>query len=111
MSPLGVLSGGRVGLGIGAGWVAGVYGSSGIPMDPAGERVDRLEEGLAVIRGLFAPGPFSYEGKHYRITGLDGLPKPVQQPGPPVLLGGGGPRVLAPAGRRPHIVGGYPARR
>ena len=78
-------------------------------MDQASERIDRLEEGLAVIKGLFAPGPFSYEGKHYRISGLDGLPKPVQQPGPPVLIGGGGPRVLALAGREADIVGINPA--
>jgi probable F420-dependent oxidoreductase len=109
MATLDVLSGGRLELGIGAGWMATDYESSGIPMDPAGERVDRLEEGLAVIKGLFAPGPFSYEGKHYRISGLDGLPKPVQQPGPPVLIGGGGPRVLALAGREADIVGVNPA--
>jgi probable F420-dependent oxidoreductase len=109
MATLDVLSGGRLELGIGAGWMATDYESSGMPMDPAGERVDRLEEGLAVIKGLFAPGPFSYEGKHYRISGLDGLPKPVQQPGPPVLIGGGGPRVLALAGREADIVGINPA--
>jgi len=109
MATLDVLSGGRLELGIGAGWMATDYESSGIPMDNARERVDRLEEGLAVIKGLFAPGPFSYEGKHYRISGLDGLPKPVQQPGPPVLIGGGGPRVLALAGREADIVGVNPA--
>ncbi len=109
MATLDVLSGGRLELGIGAGWMASDYESSGILMDQASERVDRLEEGLAVIKGLFAPGPFSYEGKHYRISGLDGLPKPIQQPGPPVLIGGGGPRVLALAGREADIVGINPA--
>ncbi len=109
MATLDVLSGGRLGLGIGAGWMATHYESSGIPMDAAGQRVDRLEEGLAVIKGLFGPGPFSYEGKHYRINALDGLPKPVQQPRPPVLIGGGGPRVLALAGRGADIVGINPA--
>src|SRR5262245_61661583 len=109
MATLDVLAGGRLELGIGAGWLATDYESSGMPMDAAGERVDRLEEGLAVLKGLFAPGPFNFEGKHYRITALDGLPKPVQQPGPPVLIGGGGPRVLALAGREADIVGINPA--
>jgi probable F420-dependent oxidoreductase len=109
MATLDVLSGGRLELGIGAGWMASDYESAGIPMDQASQRIDRLEEALAVIKGLFAPGPFSYEGKHYRISGLDGLPKPVQQPGPPVLIGGGAPRVLALAGREADIVGINPA--
>ena len=104
------LSGGRLELGIGAGWMTSDYDQSGIAMDPPGVRIDRLEEALDVLEGLFGPGPFSYEGKHYRISGLDGLPKPVQQPdGPPVLIGGGGRRVLGLAARRAHIVGVNPS--
>jgi len=109
MATLDVVSGGRLELGIGAGWMASDYEQSGIAMDPAGERVERLEEAVAVLKGLFAPGAFSYEGKHYRISDLDGLPKPVQSPGPPLLIGGGGPRVLALAGREADIVGINPA--
>ena len=104
------LSGGRLELGIGAGWMSSDYEQSGITMDPPGVRIDRLEEALDVIEGLFGQGPFSYEGKHYQISGLDGLPKPVQQPnGPPVLIGGGGRRVLTLAARRADIVGVNPA--
>ena len=108
MATLDVLSGGRLELGLGAGWMASDYEQSGIPMDPAGVRVDRLEEAVAIVKGLMAPGAFSYEGKHYRVTDLDGLPKPVQSP-PPLLIGGGGPRVLALAGREADIVGLNPA--
>ena len=108
MATLDVLSGGRLELGLGAGWMASDYEQSGIPMDPAGVRVDRLEEAVAIVKGLMAPGAFSYEGKHYRVTSLDGLPKPVQSP-PPLLIGGGGPRVLALAGREADIVGLNPA--
>ena len=57
-------------------------------------RIDRLVEGLAVIRGAMGPEAFSFSGKHYEITDYDGFPKPVQSPCPPILIGGGGPRVL-----------------
>jgi probable F420-dependent oxidoreductase len=109
MATVDLLSGGRLELGIGAGWMASDYEQSGIPMDPAGERIDRLDEGLTVLEGLFAPGPFSFDGKHYQITDLDGLPAPAQTPRPPFIVGGGGPRVLALAGRRADIVGINPA--
>src|SRR3546814_19437309 len=80
------------------------YDQSGIPMDPPRVRVDRMEEGIAVVKGCFAPGPFSFEGEHYRITSYDGLPKPTQTP-PPLLIGGGAPRVLSIAAREADIVG------
>jgi probable F420-dependent oxidoreductase len=104
------LSGGRLELGIGAGWMTSDYDQSGLAMDPPGVRIDRMEEALDVLEGLFGRGPFSYEGKHYRISGLDGLPKPVQQPdGPRVLIGGGGRRLLGLAARRADIVGVNPS--
>jgi probable F420-dependent oxidoreductase len=109
MATLDILSDGRLELGVGAGWMASDYEQSGIPMDSAAERVDRLEEGIAVLKGLFAPGTFSFDGKHYTITGLDGQPKPRQSPRPPILVGGGGPRVLRLAGREADIVGINPA--
>ena len=109
MATVDLLSGGRLELGIGAGWMASDYEQSGITMDDAATRVDRLAEGLSVLRGLFAPGPFSYQGKHYRIADLDGQPRPVQQPHPPFIVGGGGPRVLALAAREADIVGVNPA--
>jgi probable F420-dependent oxidoreductase len=102
------LSGGRVEVGLGAGWMASDYEQSGIPMDPPGRRVSRLEEGIAVLKGCFGPGPFSFEGEHYRISGYDGLPKPVQSP-PPLLIGGGSPRVLGIAAREADIVGINPS--
>jgi probable F420-dependent oxidoreductase len=98
------LSDGRVELGIGAGWMKVDYDALGLPYDRAGVRLDRLEEGLAVIKGCWGPKPFSFSGEHYTITDYDGIPKPTQQP-PPILVGGGGPRVLRLAGREADIVG------
>jgi probable F420-dependent oxidoreductase len=104
-----VLSGGRVELGLGAGWMNTDYEQSGIQHDSAKVRVDRMEEGIAVMKGLFADGPFSFEGNHYTITAHDALPKPVQKPHPPFLIGGGGKRVLSIAAREADIVGINPA--
>jgi probable F420-dependent oxidoreductase len=109
MATLDILSDGRLELGIGAGWLASDYEQSGIPMAGAAERVDRLEEGIAVLKGLFAPGTFNFAGKHYTISDLDGQPKPRQSPRPPFIVGGGGPRVLRLAGREADIVGINPA--
>src|SRR5215475_1000654 len=77
---LDLLSNGRLELGIGAGWMTADYDKSGIALDGAGARIKRLEESIAILKGLFAPGPFSFDGKHYQISELDGEPKPVQQP-------------------------------
>jgi alkanesulfonate monooxygenase SsuD/methylene tetrahydromethanopterin reductase-like flavin-dependent oxidoreductase (luciferase family) len=84
------------------------YDQSGIPMDAPGVRVSRMEEGIAVIKGCFAPGPFSFSGEHYAIDGYDGLPKPAQSP-PPFLIGGGAKRVLSIAAREAQIVGINPS--
>lgn len=105
---LDVLSGGRLELGIGAGWLASDYERSGIPMDPAPARVDRLAEALTVLKGLFADGRFSFKGEHYHITDYEARPKPAQKPHPPLLVGGGGSRVLALAAREADIVGVNP---
>ena len=102
---LDVLSGGRLDLGIGAGWMTTDYEQSGIALDPAAVRVDRLTEAVTIVKGLFGEGPFSFSGKHYSITDLDGLPKPVQRPHPPIIIGGGGRRVLELAAREADIVG------
>jgi probable F420-dependent oxidoreductase len=106
---LDLLSDGRLELGIGAGWMASDYEQSGIPMHDAAVRVDRLEESIAILKGLFAEGSFSFEGDHYTITELDGRPKPVQRPHPPLLVAGGRPRVLRLAAREADIVGVNPA--
>jgi F420-dependent oxidoreductase-like protein len=89
------MSDGRVELGIGAGWYAGEHAAYGIPFPPTKERFDRLEEQLTVITGLWetpAGEKFSYEGTYYQVTDSPGLPKPVQRPRPPVIIGGHGPR-------------------
>lgn len=105
LASLDVLSEGRLEVGLGAGWNRPEYEQSGIPMDPIGTRVGRLEEALAVLKGLFADGPFSFQGEHYTITAMEGGPKPVQKPHPPFLVGGGGRRVLGIAAREAQIVG------
>jgi probable F420-dependent oxidoreductase len=102
---LDVLTGGRFDLGIGAGWMTADYRSSGIPLDPAGARVDRLAEAVAVLKGLWSDGPFTFDGEHYRIHGLDGRPQPLTSGGPRLVIGGGGPRVLRLAGREADVVG------
>jgi probable F420-dependent oxidoreductase len=101
---LDLLSDGRLDLGLGAGWMKSDYMRAGIPLDPPGMRIERMEEGLKVIKGLFAGGPFSFSGKHYQIAELEGAPKPVQEPHPPIILGGGGRRMLSLAAREADIV-------
>jgi len=89
------MSGGRVELGLGAGWYEAEHTAYGIPFPALGERFERLDEQLAIITGLWAtPGDerFNFEGAHYQVKDSPGLPKPVQKPGPPVIIGGGGPR-------------------
>ncbi len=104
LATMDVLSEGRVEIGLGAGWMVADYEQSGIPYDPPGVRVSRLIEGLAVIKGALGPEPFSFDGEYYTINEYNGLPKPVQSR-PPVLIGGGGPRVLRFAARNADIVG------
>ncbi|MFC3500704.1 LLM class F420-dependent oxidoreductase [Micromonospora krabiensis] len=96
------MSGGRVELGIGTGWYGEEHTAYGIPFPSLGERFDRLEEQLAVITGLWATPPgetFDFAGRYYPVSGSPALPKPVQAPRPPILLGGMGakrtPRLTA----------------
>jgi probable F420-dependent oxidoreductase len=104
MASLDLLSDGRLELGIGAGWMTADYEHAGIPLDRPGVRIARLAEAITIIKGLFAPGPFTFHGEHYRVTDLDGMPKPVQQP-VPFFVGGGAPKILALAAREAQIVG------
>jgi probable F420-dependent oxidoreductase len=101
---LDLLSGGRLDLGLGAGWMTSDYERAGIPLDPPGVRIERMEEGLKIIKGLFAGGSFSFSGRHYNVSGLEGAPKPIQKPHPPIVLGGGGKRMLSLAAREADIV-------
>ncbi|MEM9133732.1 MAG: TIGR03621 family F420-dependent LLM class oxidoreductase [Actinomycetota bacterium] len=105
---LDLLSEGRLELGIGAGWMISDYDEAGMTYDRAGVRIERMTEAIEVLKGLFADGAFSYKGEHYRITELDGTPKPHQKPHPPFLIGGGGPRMLRLAARLGDIVGVNP---
>lgn len=105
LATIDVLSGGRLEIGVGAGWMASDYEQSGIPFDSNKVRVDRFEEGLAVIKGAMSGEPFSFTGQHYTITDFIGTPRPVQGPCPPVLIGGGGKRVLSIAAREADIIG------
>ena len=104
LASLDVLSGGRLDIALGAGWNEPEYTAMGLPFDPVGVRVSRLEESIAVLKGLLGDGPFSFQGKHYTITEMDGQPKPVQRPHPPFMIGGGGRRTLSIAGREADIV-------
>jgi F420-dependent oxidoreductase-like protein len=94
------MSGGRLELGLGTGWHEGEHRQHGIPFPPLGERFERLEEQLQILTGLWAAdGPFSFDGQHYRLEDSHALPKPVQRPHPPIIIGGGGksrtPRLAA----------------
>ena len=105
LATLDVLSGGRVEVAIGAGWNRPEYDALGLPFDPAGVRGRAPGRGRERDQGCFADGPFSFAGEHYTVTDHDGIPKPVQRPGPPLFIGGGGRRVLTLAGREADIVG------
>ncbi len=89
-----VLSGGRLELGVGAGWHDREHQAFGIPYPPVGERIRRLDEGVRVIRALWGDGPAHFAGRYYRVDGAVGWPKPVQRPGIPLVIGGKGPRLL-----------------
>lgn len=102
---LDLLSDGRLELGLGAGWMTADYDKAGLDLDRPGVRIDRLEESVTVLKGLMGDDPFTFHGKHYTVTDLDGQPKPVQRPHPPFIIGGGGPKILALAAREAAIVG------
>lgn len=102
---LDVLSRGRLQIAIGAGWNRAEYDAIGLPFDPQPTRAARLGEAIAVLKGCFGDGPFSFAGEHYTITEHDGMPKPVQRPHPPLFVGGGGRRTLTLAAQQADIVG------
>jgi F420-dependent oxidoreductase-like protein len=100
------MSAGRVELGIGAGWYEAEHAAYAVPFPPVGERFERLEEQLAIITGLWSTAEgstSSFAGKHYSVTDSPALPKPVQRPGPPIIIGGGGPT------RTPRLAATYGA--
>ena len=101
---------GRYQLGLGAGWMTSDYTSTGIARDPGRVRIARLEESVKIIKGLFGDGPVSFDGEHYQISDLEGLPKPVQSR-LPIFIGGGTRALLTMAGREADIVGLQPVHR
>ncbi|KAB2340394.1 TIGR03621 family F420-dependent LLM class oxidoreductase [Actinomadura rudentiformis] len=97
-----LLSEGRFQLGLGAGWLAAEYDAMGVPFPSAAERIDRLEETLELVRQSFAGGPVDVRGEHVHATGFTAVPA-IERP-PPIMVGGGAPRVLRLAGARADIV-------
>jgi len=109
LATLDLLSDGRLEIGIGAGWMATDYVQSGIQYDRPGVRIDRFLEGLEIIKRAMLGEKFSFSGQHYTITDYVATPLPVQRPCPPILIGGGGKRVLKLAADLADIVGINPS--
>jgi probable F420-dependent oxidoreductase len=105
---LDMLSGGRLELGLGAGWLGSEYAAAGFAFDPPGDRVSRLEESVRLLKALFEGGPVTFDGRHYQVKELDSFPRPAQRPHPPLLVGAGSRRMLGLAGRHADIVGILP---
>jgi F420-dependent oxidoreductase-like protein len=94
------ISGGRIELGMGAGWHRGEHLAHGFPFDPVRDRFDRLAEQLEIVHRSWEPKPFDFEGRFYRLEGADPRPKPIQRPHPWLIAGGrAGPRAAALAAR------------
>lgn len=105
---LDLLSEGRLELGMGAGWLKSEYDSAGLDFEGGASRVARLEEAVRLIKALFSESPATFAGLNYRVEGLNGQPKPIQKPHPPILVGGGGKRLLSLAAQEADIVGVAP---
>jgi probable F420-dependent oxidoreductase len=98
-----LLSEGRFTLGIGAGWSSKDYAIAGIHQDDAVTRIERLAEAVTIMKGLWGEGPFSFDGTYYQVAETDGSPKPHSPI--PIMIGGGGPKILGLAAREADIVG------
>ena len=109
IATLDLMSEGRVEFGLGAGWMTSDYEQSGMTNDPAGVRITRMAESLTVMKSLWSTGACTFEGEHYQITGAIGAPLPHHRPHPPIIIGGGGKRVLGIAAREADIVGVNPS--
>ena len=104
MATLDVLSEGRLEVGLGAGWVRDEYEGLGVPMAPAGERIAKVGEYADLLRAHWRGEQLDVDTAHTHASGFAGLPVPVQQPGPPIMIGGGAPKILGMAGRHADIV-------
>lgn len=100
-----ILTDGRLMLGFGTGYVRSEYEQAGLRYDRGAVRLERLGESITILKHLFAGGPVTFSGKHFQVTEHELKPKPVQQPHPPLLIGGDGPRVLELAAREADIIG------
>ena len=109
LASIDVLSQGRLEVGLGAGYQETDYDRSGIVMDAPGIRVSRLIEHATVLRRLFGDNPVTFDGQHYRITDLNGTPKPFRPGGPPIIIAGGGKRLLTFAATTADIIGVNPS--
>jgi len=99
-----VLSNGRLEFGLGAGWIEAEYEAAGIPFDPPGRRISRLEEYIHLFRALMSGEQVDHQGEFARVSGFAGSPLPLQKPHPPIMIGGGAKRILSLAGREADIV-------
>ena len=104
VATLDVIAGGRLELGLGAGWLRREYEAFGYAFPPAGVRLAQLREALQVVKLLWTGTTVDYVGSYYRLERAECLPRPVQQPRPPILVGGGGPGLLAVAAAEADIV-------
>jgi probable F420-dependent oxidoreductase len=104
LATLDVLSEGRLQIGLGAGWLQQEYDDAGLRFEAAPVRIARLEETVIILKGLFTEERFTFAGEHYCVRELVGLPRPVQQPWPPIMIGGGGKKLLSAAARHADIV-------
>jgi probable F420-dependent oxidoreductase len=106
-----LLTDGRFEFGLGAGWLKSEYDAAGLPFDEGVTRVERMAEALQVFKALFSAMPVTHQGRFYKLTGLTGSAKPKQGPHPPVLIGGGGRRLLTLAAHEADIISIMPRSR
>jgi probable F420-dependent oxidoreductase len=104
MATLDLLSEGRLEVGLGAGWVRDEYDGLGLPMERPGVRIAKLAEYVDVMRAHWSGEQIDLHGEHVHVSGFAGLPAPVQRPGPPIMIGGGAPKILGLAGALADIV-------
>jgi probable F420-dependent oxidoreductase len=104
IATLDLFSGGRIDIGLGAGYMEKEYWQAGIPFDPPGIRVGRLEESVRLLKALFGDRPVTSSGRYYNLNNYESFPKPLQRPHPPILLAGGGKRMLSIAAREADII-------
>jgi len=104
MATVDALSGGRLEVGLGAGWLQGDFDAAGIALEPASVRIERLGESVRILKLLLSEPAATFHGDHFSVDGAKGLPEPVQRPRPPIVLGGGGRKMLTLAGREADIV-------